>query len=155
MGVYVLSCFSCVRLYAILWTVAHQALLSLGFSRQEYWSGLPCPTAGDLPNTGIKHISLTSPTLAGGFFNTSATWEGPKSGCLLADRYKRWTILESSTSLHSCSALLLHALLNLLIASEVAHPVSFIVFSSCFLLMAAKFIAAKAFRNSVLQKTSL
>ena len=134
MGVCMLSCFSRVRLYAILRTIAHQAPLSMGFSRQEYWSGLPCATAGYLPNPGIKHVSLTSPTLAGGFLNTSATWEAPKSGCLLADRYKRWTILESSTSLHSCPLLLLHALLNLLIASKFAYPVSFIVFSPGFLL---------------------
>ena len=45
---------SCVRLFAIPWTVAYQAPLSMGFSRQEYWSGLPFPSPGDLPNTGIK-----------------------------------------------------------------------------------------------------
>ena len=60
---------------AILWTVACQALLSMGFSRQEYWSGLPCSPPGDLPNPGIEPTSLTSPTLAGGFFTTSTTWE--------------------------------------------------------------------------------
>ena len=48
----VLSCFSCVRLFAILWTVACQVPLSMGFSRQEYWSELPCPPPGDLPNQG-------------------------------------------------------------------------------------------------------
>ena len=46
--------FSCVRLYVTLWAVARQALLSMGFSRQEYWSGLPCPPPGDLPNAGIE-----------------------------------------------------------------------------------------------------
>ena len=45
---------SCVRLFATPWTVAHQAPLSMGFSRQEYWSGLPFPSPGDLPNPGIK-----------------------------------------------------------------------------------------------------
>ena len=50
----VLSCFSCVQLFATLWTVACQAPLYMGFSRQEYWSGLPCPPSGDLPDTGIK-----------------------------------------------------------------------------------------------------
>ena len=45
------------------------------FSRQEYWSGLPCPPRGDLPNPGIKPISLMSPALASRFFTTSATWE--------------------------------------------------------------------------------
>ena len=55
----VLGRFSCVWLCATLWAVAHQAPLSMGFSRQEYWSGLPCPTPGDLPNPGIKSMSLT------------------------------------------------------------------------------------------------
>ena len=45
---------SCVQLFATPWTVAHQASLSMGFSRQEYWSGLPFPSPGDLPNPGIK-----------------------------------------------------------------------------------------------------
>ena len=55
---------SCVRLFATLWTVAHQAPLSMGFSRQEYWSELPCPPPWDLPNPGIKLVSLTSTALA-------------------------------------------------------------------------------------------
>ena len=49
-----------VPLFATLWTVAHQAPLSMGFSREEYWSRLPCPPPGDLPNPGIK---FRSPTL--------------------------------------------------------------------------------------------
>ena len=49
-----LSCFSRVQLCATPWTVARQASLSMGFSRQEYWSGLPCPPPGDLPTPGIK-----------------------------------------------------------------------------------------------------
>ena len=57
------------------WTVAHQAPLSTGFSRQEYWSGLPFPPPGALPNPGIEPGSLESPALAGEFFTTSATWE--------------------------------------------------------------------------------
>ena len=56
----VLNQFSCVRLFVTLWTVAHQTPLSLGFSRQEYWSGLPCPPPVDLPNPGIKPTSLKS-----------------------------------------------------------------------------------------------
>ena len=55
---YELSCFSCVRLFATLWTVARQARLSMGFSRQEYWSGLPCPPPGDRPNLGMEPTSL-------------------------------------------------------------------------------------------------
>ena len=61
------SHFSCVRLFAVQWTVACQAPLSIGFSRQKYWSGLPCPTPGDLPDPGIEPASLTSPALAGSF----------------------------------------------------------------------------------------
>jgi len=47
----------------------------MGFSRQEYWSGLPCPSLGDLPNPRIKLPSLKSPALAGKFFTASATWK--------------------------------------------------------------------------------
>ena len=57
------------------WTVARQAPLSMGFPRQEYWRGLPCPPPGDLPDPGIKPSSLTSPALAGRFFTTSTSWE--------------------------------------------------------------------------------
>ena len=71
----VLSCFSRVQLLVTLWTVARQAPLSMGFSRQEYWSGLPCPPPGDLPCLGIEPESIMPPALAGGFFTTSATWE--------------------------------------------------------------------------------
>ena len=70
-----LSCLNCVWLFEMLWSVAHQAPLSMRFSRQEYWSGLPCPPARDLSNPGIKPESFLSPALAGGFFTTSATWE--------------------------------------------------------------------------------
>ena len=65
--------FSHVQLFATLWTVARQASLSMGFFRQEYWSGLLCL----LPNPEIESTSLTSPVLAGGFFTTSTTWEAP------------------------------------------------------------------------------
>ena len=61
----VLTHFSCTLLFATLWTVACQAPLSMGFSRQESWSGLPCPPPGDLPDSGIETVSLISPVLAG------------------------------------------------------------------------------------------
>ena len=54
-----------VQLFVTPWTVAHQAPLSMGFSRQEYWSGLPFPSPDDLPDPGIDPFS---PALAGGFF---------------------------------------------------------------------------------------
>ena len=59
-----------VRLSATPWTVALQSPLSMGFSRQEYWSGFPCPPSGDLPAPGIELACLESPELAGGFFTT-------------------------------------------------------------------------------------
>jgi len=71
----VLSRFCCVWLFATPWVIACQAPLSMEFSRQEYWSGLPFPSAGDLPNPGIKLTSLKSPALAGRFFTTRATSE--------------------------------------------------------------------------------
>ena len=62
------------------WTVARQAPLSMGFSRQEYWSGLPFPSLGDLPNSGIELVSLASPVLVGGFFTTEPPGdEGPRA----------------------------------------------------------------------------
>ena len=67
--------FSCVQLFVtprtILYTV-RQAPLSMGFSRQEYWSGLPFPTLGDLPDPGMKPVFLVSPKLAGGLFTTES-----------------------------------------------------------------------------------
>ena len=62
-------------LCATPWTVAGQASLSMGFSRQEYWSGLPCPSSGDRRDPGIEPTSPMSPALAGGFLTTSASWE--------------------------------------------------------------------------------
>ena len=52
-----------VQLFATLWTVAHQAPLSMGFSRQEYWSGLPFPSPGDFPTQGLETMSPASPAL--------------------------------------------------------------------------------------------
>ena len=65
-----LSHFSRVRLLATLRTIAQQAPLSMGFFRQEYWSGLPCPPPGDLPDPRIEPVF---PALAGGFFTTETT----------------------------------------------------------------------------------
>ena len=70
-----LSHFGRVQLFVTIWTVALQAPLSMGFSRQEYWGGLPCPPPGDLPNPEFEPMPLVSLALAGGFFTTSATWE--------------------------------------------------------------------------------
>ena len=70
-----LSHFSRIQLFATLWTIYHQTPIYMGFSMQEYWSGLSCPPPGDLPNPEIKTASLTSPALIGKFLTTSATWE--------------------------------------------------------------------------------
>ena len=70
-----LNHFGHVQLFATWWTIAQQAPLSMGSSRQEYWGGLPFPPPGDLPNPRIKPTIPGSPALAGGFFTTSATWE--------------------------------------------------------------------------------
>ena len=84
----VLNHFSRVQLFVRLWTIDHQAPLSLGLSRQEYRSGFPCPPPGYLPNPGIKPSSLTSPALASRFLTTSATWETP--WILLLTSFPTW-----------------------------------------------------------------
>ena len=71
--------FSCIPLFATPQTVALQAFLSTGLPRQEYWSGLPFPTPGDLPDPGMQPTSPVSPALAERFFSTVAAWEAPVS----------------------------------------------------------------------------
>ena len=63
-----------VRLFETLWNVACQAPLSMEFSSNKYWSGLPFPSLADLLDPGIEPMSLTFPTLAGGFFATNAIY---------------------------------------------------------------------------------
>ena len=78
---WLLLLFSCSVMsdsFTAPWTIAHQAPLSMGFSRQEYRSGLPFPSPGDLPNPGIESGSLLSPALAGVFFTSSTTWEAQR-----------------------------------------------------------------------------
>ena len=65
---------SCLMLHNTM-DLAYQAPLSMGFSRQEYWSELPFPPPGDLPDSRIEYESLMSPALVGRFFTTSDTWE--------------------------------------------------------------------------------
>ena len=84
----VLSCLHRVWLFATPWTVACQVPLFIGFSRQEYWSGLPCAPPGDLPNPGIKPASPVSPALQVEFFST----EPP------GNNYHYWNRLSSLTS---------------------------------------------------------
>ena len=78
-----LSCFSCVRLFMTPWGVACQASLSLGLSRQEYWSGLPCPPPGELPNLETEPMSLTVSCIGRWvLYTTRATWEAHYLGYL-------------------------------------------------------------------------
>ena len=78
-----LSRFSCVQLFVTPWTVARQTPASMRFSRQESWRGLPLPPPGNLPDPGIEPTSPVSPTLAGGFFTTSAPWEACVCVCVV------------------------------------------------------------------------
>ena len=94
----VLGHFSCVLLFAALWTVACQAPLSMGLSRQEYWSGLPCPPAGDLADSGLKfHLSCTE----GGFF-TGMSPEKPSSVHITKKFESRYSNRYLYTSVHRC-----------------------------------------------------
>ena len=70
-----LSRFSHILLFAMLWTQAHQAPLSMGFSSREYWSVLPCPPPENLPDLGTEPTSLMFPALAGRLFITNINWE--------------------------------------------------------------------------------
>ena len=82
---------SCPALWGPM-TVSCQAPLSMEFSKQEYWSGLPLPTPGDLSNPGIEHASLVSPAFKGRFFTTSVTWEAPS----LWDCNESFALMKSS-----------------------------------------------------------
>ena len=88
----ILSHFRRVWPFVTTWTVACQTSLSMGFSREEYWNGLPCPPPGDLLDPGIEPASLMSLALADKFFTTSTTWEAPWDVILLCYRYFLVTI---------------------------------------------------------------
>ena len=81
-----LSCFSHVRLFMTLWIVAHQAPLSMGFPRQEYWSGLPCLPPGDLPDPGIE---LVAPALQANSLSTEPPRQPLEHLLLYAKHYPK------------------------------------------------------------------
>ena len=81
-----------VRLLATLWTVAHQAPLSMRFSSQEYWCELLCFPPGDLLDPAMEPYSLKSPSLAGRFFTTSATWRAPCLNCMYTKTHEMYNI---------------------------------------------------------------
>ena len=85
--------FSCVWLFATPWNIAWEASLSMEFSREEHWSGLPWPASGDLPDPGIEPTSLMPLALAGGSFITSTTWEAHLTWELL---YKKMSFYAAS-----------------------------------------------------------
>ena len=134
--------FSCVRLFAILSTVAHQAPLSVGFSRQEYWSGLSCPPPGDLPNPGIEPTSLKSPALAGGSLPIAPPRKPPLScGPWLNYRppsyHLKLLCLSFKIKLHSLFSLpdlqiILYSIM-LFNLSEEAKTINFFIFEMIFL----------------------
>ena len=78
-----------VRLFGTPWTVVYQAPLSMGFSRPEYQSGLPFPSPGGLPGPGIEPTSLSSPALAGGFFNAKPSGEPHPEYSLAHKRHQK------------------------------------------------------------------
>ena len=84
-----LSRFSCIQLLATIWTVALQAPLSMGLSRKEYWSGLPCPPPRDLSGPGIEPMSLKSPALEGEFFITSTPGKPPSKAYIITEHGKK------------------------------------------------------------------
>ena len=94
------SHFRCACFCVTWWTVACQAPLSVGFSRQEYWSGLPFPSPGDFPDSRIKPTSLMSPALAGGFFTTSTTWEAYRHIHIYIYIYKTFECIVALSPLH-------------------------------------------------------
>ena len=95
--------FGHVWLFATPGTVARQAPLSVKFSRQEYWSGLPVPSPGDLPNPGIEPASLPSLALAGGLFTIFATWEAHiAQGAQLSSLWRGWGVRGKRSKTEGC-----------------------------------------------------
>ena len=92
-----------------LWIAVHQTPLSRRFSKQESWSGFPCPLPRDLPDSGIELMSLTSPALAGGFFIASDTWDSPNwyyralfswNQLFSSENHKTSSLIINYTSIH-------------------------------------------------------
>ena len=81
-----------VQLFVTPWTVAHQAPLTMEFSKQKYWSGLPFPTPGNLPDPGIEPTSLASPELVGRFFTTAPPALEPAHVLSPGTKLKVWVI---------------------------------------------------------------
>ena len=120
------------------WTIACQAPLSMEFSRQEHWSGLPFPSPGDLPDPGVEPTSLVSPALAGRFLITSSTWESHTSvilcGCSVTQSCPTLRHHGLQHARHPCPSPSPGACSNSSPLSRWCHPTissSVIPFSSC------------------------
>ena len=114
-----------VQLFATPWTVAHQVPLSIGFSRQEYWSGLPFPPPGDLPNQGIEPRFLMSPAQACRFFSTSVTWKAYKFRMkIIKNHMDLRTFAECPLDAPQCTRNSTDTISNLLKPSEVGVLIS-------------------------------
>jgi len=118
MSACMLSHFNCVQLFATPWTVALQVPLSMGFSRQEYWSGVPCPSP-DLPNPGIEPMSLMSPVLSVRFLTTAPSGKPHRNeqvhlitmqSYLQLERGRAWT--ETQSELRAFTMVLYRLLLQ-------------------------------------------
>ena len=109
------------------WAAASQAPLSMGFSRQEYCSGLPCPPPGGLPDPESEPLSLLSPALAGGFFTTSATWEAPVQSVLCVRLFEtQWTAAcQASLSITNSWSLLKLMSFELVMTSILSSVIPF------------------------------
>ena len=87
-----LCMLSHIPLFATLWTETRQVSLFMGFSRREYWSGLPFPSPGDLPDAGMEPGSLATPALAGRFFYHWATWKAQRLYCANNETVPDWEL---------------------------------------------------------------
>ena len=139
----VLSRFSCVQLYVILWTLALQAPLSMGYCRQEYWSGLSCPPPGDLPDPGIEPSSLTSPALAGRFLTTSDTF-----AVVVQPLSPAWLFVTPWTALQASPCLTISRSLLKFMSIELVIPCNHLVLCCPLLLLSSIFPTVRVFSNA-------
>ena len=118
-----LSCFSHVWLFVTLWTIAHQAPMSMGFSKQEYWTGLPCPPPGHLPDPGIEPTSFTPLALAGRFLSLVPPGKPNQSYvCVLSSFSCVWTLCDPMDC--SLPGFSVHGILQARILDWVVMPSS-------------------------------